>query len=99
MEPYSICEEKQVIINNHKLLKPPNIYLVGAQCIGKTTLLEALRTHFVDAKNRDFHNQYVEAPVMIEEVVREVMRSKGFNVNDIKQPERGLELQQYTIQA
>ena len=82
-----------------RLLKPPNVYLVGAQCTGKTTLLKALQTHFADAKTRDFHGQHVEPPAIIEEVVREVMRNKDFNVNDIRKPDRGLELQQCTLQA
>lgn len=93
-----MCGGKQGIVDN-KLLKPPNIYLVGAQCTGKTTLLEALRTHFADVKNHDFHDQHVEPPAIIEEVVRKVMRSKGFNVNDIKQPDKGLELQRCNLQA
>jgi AAA domain len=81
------------------LFRPPNIYLVGAQCTGKTTLLGALQTHFADARNRNFHGRHVEEPGIIEEVVRKVMRDKGFNVNDIGRPDRGLELQQHHLQA
>lgn len=85
MESCSVGEEKEVTIND-KLLRPPNIYLVGAQCTGKTTLLEALRTHFVDAKDRDFHDHPTHLPAVIEEVVRGVMRRKGFTVTDIHNP-------------
>jgi nicotinamide riboside kinase len=79
--------------------RPPNIYLVGAQCTGKTTLLGALRTHFADTRNRNFHGRHAEKPGIVEEVVRKVMRDKGFNVNDIGKPGRGLELQQHHLQA
>jgi nicotinamide riboside kinase len=99
MESCSIGEEKEATTNNNKLLRPPNIYLVGAQCTGKTTLLEALRTHFLDAKNREFHDRPTHLPAVIEEVVRGVMRRKGFTVTDITQPDRGLELQQSNLQA
>ncbi|KAM3067002.1 hypothetical protein ACMFMG_011784 [Clarireedia jacksonii] len=77
--------------------KPPNIYLIGPQCTGKSTLLEALRAYYAIDSNREFENQRVECPAIIEEVVRRVMRENGFSVQDLKDAHRGFELQQRVL--
>ncbi|KAF7920908.1 hypothetical protein EAE99_007760 [Botrytis elliptica] len=78
-------------------IKLPNIYLIGPQCTGKTTLLETLRTHYAIDANREFESQCAERPVIIEEVVRRVMRCQGFNIQDLRNVERGFELQQCVL--
>ncbi|PQE34072.1 P-loop containing nucleoside triphosphate hydrolase protein [Rutstroemia sp. NJR-2017a WRK4] len=77
--------------------KLPNIYLIGPQCAGKTTLLEALRVYYAIDANREFENHRAERPAIIEEVVRRVMRRKGFNVQDLKNVDRGFELQRCVL--
>src|SRR5438034_984377 len=98
MGSLSEAAEKPGMVEGDKPFKLPNIYLVGAQCTGKTTLLRALQMHFADPKNREFHGQLVEEPAIVEEVVRKVMRDKNFNVNDIGKPDRGFELQRHNLQ-
>lgn len=78
-------------------LRPPNLYLIGPQCAGKTTLLDSLRSYYSVDAHRHFANQYVAPPAVIEEVVRKVMNEKGFNAQDLKNPDRGFELQKHIL--
>jgi predicted ATPase len=71
-----------------------NLYLIGPQCAGKTTLLEALQAYYAIDANREFENRHVERPAIIEEVVRTVMHEKGFTVQHLENPDKGFELQQ-----
>ncbi|PVH91014.1 hypothetical protein DM02DRAFT_734334 [Periconia macrospinosa] len=80
--------------SKNKSKKWPNLYLIGPQCAGKTTLLEALRAYYSIDANRQFGNEHVGRPAIIEEVVRTVMHEKGFKVQDLKDPKKGFELQQ-----
>ena len=73
----------------------PNIYIIGAQCTGKTTLVNALR-------------QYVQSdpdlkqstPHIISEVARTVLQKHGFTADDIRSsPGRSLALQRLILDA
>jgi predicted ATPase len=73
-------------------VKPRNIYIVGAQNTGKTTLVKALRDHF----NQD----ETYPPRVITEVARTVLEKHSFTADDIKSsPARALALQQLILQA
>ena len=69
--------------------QPKNIYIIGAQCTGKTTLLEALKSHYAQ-----------EQPTIISEVARTVMKNLNFDREDIAMsPEESFRLQKAILQA
>jgi nicotinamide riboside kinase len=73
-----------------------SIYIIGAQCTGKTTLVNALENRFkgTTAVNKD------RCPLVIREVARKVLEEKRFNRIDITtSPERAFELQQHILAA
>lgn len=71
-----------------------NIYLVGAQCTGKTTLTNAVAAHF------ESHLPPEKQPCTIKEVARTVLRNHRFNADDIvSSPERCLLLQTLILEA
>jgi predicted ATPase len=76
-------------------IKPRDIYVVGAQSTGKTTLVKALENHFKDA------NGYrIDRPKIITEVARTVLQQHNITANDIQSsPARALALQQLILQA
>lgn len=76
-------------------IKPRDIYIVGAQSTGKTTLVKALENYFKGA------NGYrIDRPKIITEVARTVLQQHNFTANDIKSsPARALALQQLILQA
>ncbi|KAF8849896.1 hypothetical protein BDZ45DRAFT_680174 [Acephala macrosclerotiorum] len=76
-------------------IKPRDIYIVGAQSTGKTTLVKALENHFKGA------NGYrIDRPKIITEVARTVLQQHNFTANDIKSsPARALALQRLILQA
>ncbi|KAH6670143.1 AAA domain-containing protein [Halenospora varia] len=76
-------------------LKPRDIYIVGAQSTGKTTLVKAVENHFKGA------NRYpITRPKIITEVARTVLEQLNFTASDIKSsPARALALQQRILQA
>jgi len=71
-----------------------HIYIIGAQCTGKTTLVNALEQHFaqtLQASNR---------PAIIREVARTVLKDHGFTAEDIvSSKERSLALQKLILEA
>ncbi|KAK3994423.1 AAA domain-containing protein [Cladorrhinum sp. PSN332] len=73
---------------------PPNIYIVGAQCTGKTTLVNNLRQHFESNPT----DQY-RPPIFITEVARSVLKTNSFTALDVVTPSRSLELQQLILDA
>lgn len=76
-------------------IKPQDIYIIGAQSTGKTTLVKALENHFKDAN--EYH---IDQPKIITEVARTVLQRHNFTANDIKSsPTRALQLQQLILQA
>ncbi|KAF2495768.1 hypothetical protein BU16DRAFT_538405 [Lophium mytilinum] len=71
--------------------KAKNIYVVGAQCTGKTTLVNALASHYSDAEVR---------PLPIKEVARGVLRKHNYTAADMtNSPLRALELQHLIFSA
>jgi len=67
--------------------KRPNLYLIGPQCSGKTTLLNALRAFYSDY---DPTSHGIEQLFFIEEAVRIVMHKKRFRAKDLYDNVRGL---------
>lgn len=77
--------------------KPKNIFVIGAQCTGKTTLVDALEKHFVSHPEGLMSAQQ---PTIIREVARSVLRIHGFSRDDItNSPERALQLQEKILDA
>lgn len=73
-----------------------NIYVVGAQCTGKTTLVNALEGHY----KTDDVSQKLQQPIIIREVARTVLKEKDFTRNDLTtSPIRALQLQQHILDA
>ncbi|KAI0517331.1 AAA domain-containing protein [Xylaria bambusicola] len=73
----------------------PNIYIIGSQCTGKTTLVNALCEYFQ-------HHPIASAksPTAIKEVARSVLEAHGFDRGDIRNSQdRALELQRLIIEA
>ncbi|KAE8353774.1 AAA domain-containing protein [Aspergillus coremiiformis] len=80
-------------------MQPRNIYIVGAHCTGKTTLLQALKDHFSTDLVCEIYGQNVGRPVFIDEVAREVMGRDLFTADDVESDEKGLELQKRILLA
>ncbi|KAI4246120.1 MAG: hypothetical protein L6R40_002072 [Gallowayella cf. fulva] len=76
---------------------PSNIYIIGAQSTGKTTLVTALGHYF--GQNLKSYG-LAENPHQLKEVARGVLREHGFTASDITTSKsRALELQRLIIQA
>ncbi|KAH6856103.1 hypothetical protein B0I37DRAFT_366569 [Chaetomium sp. MPI-CAGE-AT-0009] len=84
---------------------PPNIYIVGAQCTGKTTLVGNLRAHFYNTPtttSSDGANPPSPPPpppTIITEVARGVLATHRFTARDVRIPARSLALQRLILQA
>ncbi|MCJ1456519.1 hypothetical protein MMC28_006880 [Mycoblastus sanguinarius] len=77
---------------------PANIYIVGAQCTGKTTLVDALQKHF--NVNQLHSSPGPSAPVLITELARTVLQQHKFTADDIvSSPSRSLEFQRLILDA
>ncbi len=73
---------------------PKNIYIVGAQCTGKTTLIAALSAHFNSSSTP------TPAPLIFTEVARTVLRKHNFTASEItSSPSRNLLLQRLILEA
>ncbi|KAI4196046.1 MAG: hypothetical protein LQ346_003301 [Caloplaca aetnensis] len=73
---------------------PRNIYIIGAQSTGKSTLVTALTTRFEQSST------YPLKPRIITEVARGVLQRHGFIANDITSSKvRALELQKLILEA
>ncbi len=81
--------------------KPCDIYIVGAQCTGKTTVVKALGDHFNERDMSYGHDEHcLPYPEIITEVARSVLQKHSFTANDItSSPERALALQNLILQA
>lgn len=67
-----------------------NVYIIGAQSTGKTTLVDALERSFDSALK----------PVVVREVARKVLQEKNYTRDDItNSPVRALELQRHILEA
>jgi nicotinamide riboside kinase len=76
------------------------LYIIGAQCTGKTTLVNALEEEF--CRNDATHSQQEvpSKPVVIREVARAVLKEKQLSRDDItNSPSRALELQKHILEA
>ncbi|KAL2164902.1 hypothetical protein VTH06DRAFT_198 [Thermothelomyces fergusii] len=82
---------------------PPNIYIVGAQCTGKTTLVNHLRAYFANNhhNNNHKHNPIPDGgqPALVSEVARGVLKAHHFTARDVRIPSRSLLLQRLILQA
>lgn len=77
-----------------------NIYIVGAQCTGKTTLADALSKFFESPKNHYLHEGAVSKPYIIKEVARNVLREHKFTASDITSSKsRAAQLQRLILAA
>ncbi|KAL7784894.1 AAA domain-containing protein [Trichoderma ceciliae] len=73
--------------------EPKNIYIVGAQCTGKTSLVNALEQSFGSLFN-------TTPPTIVREVARSVLKIHGFTASDItSDPGRCLQLQALILEA
>lgn len=75
---------------------PKNIYIVGAPCTGKTTLLRGLQKHFAEVEPK----ADVVQPATIAEVARAVLLQLDINRDDIgNSPNKCQELQSAILEA
>jgi nicotinamide riboside kinase len=82
---------------NHK---PPCIYIIGAQCTGKTTLVDALQRYFQAPDNCSWNGHNISPPQIIKEVARNVLREHHFIASDITSSKtRALSLQKLILDA
>ncbi|CZT47009.1 uncharacterized protein RSE6_07532 [Rhynchosporium secalis] len=81
--------------------QPPNIYIVGAQCTGKTTLVKALEHYFSFEGNLKIDDEnLISRPQIITEVARSVLKQHSFIADDItSSPTRALALQKLILKA
>lgn len=76
---------------------PRNIYIIGVQSSGKTTLVTALERHFID---HGCKAAGIAEPEIISEVVREVFAKQGLVGADILQSRpKALEMQKMILDA
>jgi len=76
------------------------LYVIGAQCTGKTTLVNALEDRFCRGEEFFSAQGLLSKPGVIREVARTVLREKQFTRDDIKtSPSRALQLQKHIIDA
>ncbi|KAL1592613.1 hypothetical protein SLS60_011029 [Paraconiothyrium brasiliense] len=76
------------------------LYVIGAQCTGKTTLVDALEKKFGQSETSCSTQGVLLKPVIIREVARTVLREKRFNRLDITtSPSRALRLQKHILDA
>jgi predicted ATPase len=79
---------------------PRSIYISGAQCTGKTTLVDALGRYFDKSENCTWHGHPVSRPRIIKEVAREVLREHNYTASDITSSKtRALSLQRLILEA
>ncbi|KAG9196495.1 hypothetical protein G6011_01616 [Alternaria panax] len=76
------------------------LYIIGAQCTGKTTLVNALEDAFSQGELSAPAQGVLSKPVTIREVARTVLRDKHFSRDDITtSPSRALQLQMHILDA
>ncbi|KAK3903256.1 AAA domain-containing protein [Staphylotrichum tortipilum] len=78
---------------------PPNIYIVGTQCTGKTTLVNNLRTYFTTTTTTPSPPTPYPQPTFITEVARTVLQTHSFTAADVRDPARSLALQRLILAA
>ncbi|KAF1948167.1 hypothetical protein CC80DRAFT_530120 [Byssothecium circinans] len=76
------------------------LYIIGAQCTGKTTLVNALEDKFCRGEATPSAQGVLSKPVVIREVARTVLKEKQFTRHDITtSPSRALQLQKHILDA
>ena len=76
-----------------------NLYVIGPQCTGKTTLVNALEEAYAIDTKLESEN-VTPQPAIVREVARTVLKEKGFSREDITtSPARAFELQKYILEA
>lgn len=76
-------------------MAPKNIFIVGAQSTGKTTLVNALKDHFTQ-----YREQNIPEPLLISEVARSVLRELDIDRHAIAtSPAKSLKLQTAILNA
>lgn len=77
-----------------------NIYIIGAQSTGKTTLVNALEAFYTMDNSTNKSRKSFPQPFIIREVARTVLKDKGFTREDITtSPSRALQLQKHILNA
>ena len=80
--------------------RPSNIYIVGAQCTGKTTLVKALKAHFNDHESCTWRGEPTPQPLILIEVARGVLQKHAFTADDITtSPIKAFEMQRLMLEA
>ncbi|KAL7806557.1 AAA domain-containing protein [Trichoderma aethiopicum] len=80
-------------VSTSQSFNPRNIYIIGAQCTGKTSLVNALEASFADRFT-------TTPPAIVREVARSVLKTHGFTASDItSDPGRCLQLQSLILEA
>ncbi|OAL44131.1 hypothetical protein IQ07DRAFT_685158 [Pyrenochaeta sp. DS3sAY3a] len=76
-----------------------NLYIIGPQCTGKTTLVNALEQTYIN-NTTSHRREPSERPTIIREVARTVLKEKNFTREDITtSPLRALALQKHILEA
>jgi len=79
---------------------PKNIYIIGAQSSGKTTLISALTTYFANKSDLTWRGLAIQKPQILKEVARQVLQDHESTGQDISESEtRALELQTFILNA
>lgn len=94
--PQSMPLHKSILRSPAMTSNSRNIYVVGAQSTGKTTLVDAIEKHFSTSNPLSTESR----PVIIREVARSVLHTHAFAAADIRSSrERALELQTLILHA
>jgi nicotinamide riboside kinase len=89
-------------LNEISLDSPKNVYIIGPQCTGKSTLVKALENAYKEAANENRVQRYAASPqpTIVQEVARTVFQKQGFTRNDLRNSKlRALQVQEYILEA
>ena len=76
-----------------------NVYIIGPQCTGKTTLVNALEESFANYPDNIQLGVHAQ-PLVIREIARTLMKEKSFSREDMSTSKvRALQLQQHILEA
>jgi nicotinamide riboside kinase len=79
---------------------PKNIYIIGSQSSGKTTLISALTTYFANKSDLTWRGLAIQKHQILKEVARQVLQDHESTGQDISESEtRALELQTFILEA
>ncbi|KAL9118827.1 MAG: hypothetical protein Q9187_004618 [Circinaria calcarea] len=79
---------------------PRNIYIIGAQSSGKTTLIAALKLYFEDKSELASRAMTAQKPYILGEVARRVLQDHNSTGKDVSESKsRALELQTLILEA